>query len=281
MPFLKFDQLYYELDEKLKLTDKTLMPDVQKLKISLDLIAKALEEINGGFRAERSLKEADEIRFFKNIRPRFESMRMFAIEQYNIISNVPEDTEESIRQYYIKEIEFIKRFFTQNQFLYAYYKQDESSLDKRYFLRENAQHLFSVDTDALDGTDGGYLFARFIAYEKLKAFLIKRVKLLYQHVESTIAMELLKDTRVKWTDGKVKLVELAYGIYFMGSLNNGKAEISEVVSWLEDSLNIDLGVPYRKFIDISRRKNSSYTQYLDEMRNSIQQHVIENNRYKP
>jgi hypothetical protein len=130
-------------------------------------------------------------------------------------------------------------------------------------------------------TNQDYNFAKFRALEKLQDYIIERIRLIYIRPEPVIPDVLLSRGKLKWTDEKIKLVELAYGIFLSGSLNNGKLEIADVVHWLEQSLNIDLGVAYRKFISIGRRKNLSYTKYLDEMREKIESYIAEKNSYVP
>jgi hypothetical protein len=49
-------------------------------------------------------------------------------------------------------------------------------------------------------------------------------------------------------------------------MNDGKAVVDDIISWFEDSLQMDLCRSYRKFIDIGRRKTFSYTKSTDDMR---------------
>lgn len=91
---------------------------------------------------------------------------------------------------------------------------------------------------------------------------------------------LLRDSR-RWTGEKINLIEIAYGIYFTGQMNDGKADIKDIIGWMETSLNIDLGQVYRMFIDISRRKTTSYTKFLESMSKAIHQHIEETYDYKP
>jgi len=84
-----------------------------------------------------------------------------------------------------------------------------------------------------------------------------------------------------WSGDKIELVEIAYGIYYTQRLNNGKAEISDIIDWLEESLNTDLSQAYRMFVDIRRRKTISYTKFIDEMRHEINVHIEDSIKYRP
>jgi hypothetical protein len=231
------------------------------------------------------MSQDEEINFFKHIKPQFYSWYVYLLEEHAIISSEPTGPDQDIRDYYLQELSFIKRHFSQNEFLYQYYLHEETVKDEEYFLRKNQASLqlingvLQIDPDF--STNEDYSFAKFKAYELLQRFIIQRIKLLYQTPDSILLAELLTGKNRRWTGDKVNLIEIAYGIYYTGQMNDGKAEIGDVVSWLEDSLQIDLGRAYRKFVDIRRRKTLSYTKYLDDMRESIHRKIEENNRYTP
>jgi len=129
--------------------------------------------------------------------------------------------------------------------------------------------LFCVISDDVFSTPKDYLFAKFIALEKLRNLIIAKVDVLDGVIKKELSAKLLS-TSLCWTAGKTDLVELAYGIY----LNDGKAELKDIVLWLENSLSVNLGYIYRKFIDITRRKTLSYNHYLNEMISRINSHVL-------
>lgn len=175
-------------------------------------------------------------------------------------------------------------FFRQHAFHYQYYLEDDKAKDKDFFLRRN-RSLFPpgrelIPDDPEFSTDLDHLFATFRAYEMLRDFMIKRVRLLYQEPNNTFLQEIMESRKRRWSGSKMDLVEFAYGIYFTQRVNGGKADISDIIGWLEESFNEDLSQAYRMFIDITRRKNISLTKCLDEMRDAIRKHVEESLRYK-
>lgn len=279
------DALYYNLEgELIGLGNAT-----EFYPRRLAAIASALEELKGQVLKEGFLTDRDEIMFFKFIKPRFYMLYIYEVELFNLISGVPVGTDDMVRDYYLSELGFIKRFFSQHSFLYDYYLREEEAMDNAFFLRRNLDSLLpdvagicviGICDDGFS-TNQDYNFAKFRALEKLRDYILERIRLIYICPEPVIPDEFLLRGKLKWTDEKIKLVELAYGIFLSGSLNNGKLEIADVVSWLEQSLGIDLGVAYRKFISIGRRKNLSYTKYLDEMREKILLYINEKNKYVP
>lgn len=71
--------------------------------------------------------------------------------------------------------------------------------------------------------------------------------------------------KYKWTDDKVDLIELIYGILEKQSINNGDVNIKEIVKDLGAFFGVHLNNHSRIFINIKQRKNDSRTYYLDEV----------------
>ncbi|WP_233789140.1 RteC domain-containing protein [Sphingobacterium sp. HMA12] len=251
----------------------SLNDSVVNLNDTLIIIKENLSSLRDHIRTKSFLSDQDEIDFFKYTKPAFQAWQHYYIELYNIISSTPVGTEDMIRNYYVNEINVIDRFFKIHAFFYQYYLKDENSKDNIYFLRRY-RSLFppSAENSSLEtefSTELDHLFSMFRAYEMLKDFIIRRIKLLIKETSDIFINTLLKKRQRSWSGDKVDLVEIAYGIYYTARVNNGKAEISDIIHWLEDSFNVDLSQAYRMFVDIRRRKTVSYTKYLDEMRNNI------------
>jgi len=286
MELLKIsEELYVQLEDELESINGTLKSGFEKFSDSLFMINTHINQLKKLVSEQQFRSETEEITFFKNIFPKFYSWMIYTAEEYSIISAVPVGTEQMLRDYYLQELAIVKRNFNQSQFTYQYFLQGETSLDEDYFLRKNfnPNHpgLTALFTENKTATNQGYQFAKFRAGEMLQDFLINRIRLLYKTPDNVLLAELLTGTKRRWTGEKINLIELAYGIFYTGQMNDGKAEINDIVSWLEESLQVDLGRAYRKFVDIRRRKTLSYTKYLDEMRNAIHLKIDENDRYKP
>jgi|GEM_PF-4618507 RteC protein. len=78
---------------------------------------------------------------------------------------------------------------------------------------------------------------------------------------------------LRWTGESINLVELAYGIWLTGQLNNGNATISEIIRWMEASLGIHVGRAYRRWTEISRRDRVHSTKFIDRMKESIDERI--------
>jgi len=276
---------YSGMLEQLGYINGSIRESVQNLNESLACIHSTVSELREYIRRHPFEDEQDEIDFFKYTKPQFCSWNIYVVELHHILTSIPVGTDQMKRDYYMDEMGVFYRFFRQHAFHYQYYLKDEKAKDKIFFLRRN-RSLFPpgrelIPDDPEFSTDLDHLFATFRAYEMLRDFMIKRVRLLYQEPNNTFLQEIMESRKSRWSGSKMDLVEFAYGIYFTQRVNGGKADISDIIGWLEESFNEDLSQAYRMFIDITRRKNISLTKCLDEMRDAIHKHVEESLRYKP
>jgi hypothetical protein len=278
MLHLSINELYEQLSEDLEFIEKSEVEPINRMVNTVATVRAALNELKSLIVKYPFASTAEEIDFFKHVKPKFYSKLIYYVETYKISSAKPVGTADTIREYYEKELTFVERFFRQNQFMYEYYRQHMVELDSLYFVRGveiKAILLPEIpDLEPEFSTRSDYLFSKFIAYELLQKYLLTELSKLNPSV--TIVNEEKKDLpELKWTGDKVNLVEVIYGIYFTGQLNHGNADLSVIIKFMEKSLNIDLSRSYRDFIDIRNRKRSSPTRYIDEMRESIHKRVDE------
>lgn len=257
---------------------------VENLGDRLACTLKTLVSLREIVRREPFNNDEDEIHFYKYIKPRFQCWHIYVIELHHLVTGVPVGTDKMIRNYYLEEFKAIDRFLKRYAFAYQYYLNNEMAKDDLFFLCRNRSPFPPEQEHATEGPGFGttmdYLFAKFRSCEMLKDFIIRQVRLLYQKVDGTLLSELKAANRRWWSGDKVDLIEIAYGIYYTQRINGGKAEISDIVEWLEESLNVDLGQAYRMFLDIRRRKRVSFTKYLDEMRTAIHSQIEESLNYR-
>lgn len=209
--------------------------------------------------------EAEEIRFFKCQKPLILGRLLYFYKLYQIESNRPPCYELALG-YYQCEIEKLKALFERSLSFFQYYRSGATYRDSFYFKRgqteispETDTFLFEPETEFSTGYDR--LVARLIAVELLLAFLMKRLR-------EPAGGEPLSGKKLYWTDKKAAAVELIYGIYAVGSVDNGKADIIDIVTAFERTFHIDLGDVYHIFIAMRNRKNSR-TVYLDQMKEKL------------
>ncbi|MGZ3751865.1 MAG: RteC domain-containing protein [Flavisolibacter sp.] len=258
------------------------IPDVKNLAVKNP--ATVAEHVNSSLRDLKSFfienpfhDQNAQIHFFKYEKPKFYGEYIYALELFTIASNKPHGEDTVIKNYYEQELRFIKRFFDQNRFLYQYYLLDGMEMDSIYFLPGDKLTDMLLpeapDTDPQFSTPGDFLFSKFLAYERIQEHLIN---LLFPSGAKEKRKKILN-----WTGDKINLIEIAYGIYDTAQINHGDVDIVDIISSLEELLNVNLSRHYRIFSEMKNRKSVSPTRYLDHMSEMLKQHLTAGDAFLP
>jgi hypothetical protein len=277
-------RLYHEMEEDLNLFSNIGTTPVNRLSGSLNCVTTALVKLKEYADMHPFTTEAEEIDFFKFQKPRFYCWKIFLVEEYGILNNLPKGSSQMLRAYYLNELALLERTHNHYRQVHQYYIDHETYRDEEYFLRSNfVSFLPGQDHNQDSGfsTNQDYLFARFRANQMLQDSLIAKITKLENSSAEELAGQAISRRKKRWTGDKINLIEIAYGIYFTRQMNDGKADIKEIIAWLETSLNLDLSQAYRMFLDIRRRKTVSYTKFLEQMCAAIRVHIEETYDYKP
>ena len=79
---------------------------------------------------------------------------------------------------------------------------------------------------------------------------------------------------LQWTGNAIDLVELIYGIYEMGCINNGEMPLKQLAPLLYRIFGVEAKDCYRFYTDIKRRKNESRTYFLDRMQEKLNERML-------
>ncbi len=242
----------------------------------LAAIKAALEAVTAKVKAGKFSDRAAEAVFNKTVYPELYAEYIYAAERFNTEEAKPRKSLKTIKNYYRTKIAALSLYTQQHNFLHEYWRKGLDELDGMLFVSgQTVQHLFlpeSPEFHTAGVPPATYLFARFIAYERLSNELL-------QKLEPGLIEQ--KKSGLKWTGNKVGIAELAYGLYYTGQFNNGNADVTDIYEWLESSLELDMASVHRKFTDIRRRNTASTTKLLDRMREAIHQRVDEDLKLKP
>lgn len=211
----------------------------------------------------------EEISFFKNTKPFILSKLIYFNDIYLLELRKPNGSKEVLKEYYKKKQTAITEFCNANLDFYQYYRSKATHLDKYYFLRGHENYKLChncgmFDKDPLFSTCCDHRVAKMLAYDMLEIYLQQRL----QNIEKQEVMEYsrasLPDNPFRWTASKVAAIELGYSIYAAGVLNNGNADIKEIMTYIEASFKIDLGDYYRTYLAMRERKRDR-TSFLNNL----------------
>lgn len=274
----KYEKWLAELQAELSLLDGEDIKPIERLRHTLPLIAGVINDIKAEVVKNGFAVEEEEIYFFKHIKPAFYALQLFEISWNDLASRKPVGTNDMVKAFYEDELLYILRFFKTNAFHYHYYKTGATELDDRYFIREaqpgSIPILEIIDPFPGFSTAMDYTFAKFMAYERLQLYLIDQLTNLYSENKNASG----RPNRVlKWTGETINLIELAYGIWLTGQVNNGNATITEITEWLEINFHIKIGLAFRRWYSISKRKRVSPTKYIDQLKEAIMKRLDDEN----
>lgn len=211
----------------------------------------------------------EEILFFKEIKPLILNKLIYFNDIYLLEIRKPNGSKDVLKEYYKNKQTVITKFCNANLDFYQYYRSKATHLDRYYFLRghENYQlcHNCSMfDKDPLFSTCCDHRVAKMLAYDMLEIYLQQRLQELERKEVIENSRSSLPDNPFQWTGTKIAAIELGYAIYAAGVLNNGNADIKEIMTYIEASFKIDLGDYYRAYLSM-RDKKKDRTSFLTSL----------------
>lgn len=260
----KYEKSLAELRAELGLLDGEAITPIARLKHTLPLISGIINEIKKEVITDGFPSVEAEIHFFKFVKPAFYALQIYEVDLYNLLANAPVGTDEMLKSWYEQELLYVFRTFRIHAFHYQYFRTGARELDTAYFTRDGRPGDIPVlelpDPQPGFSTPLDYLFAKFIAAERMQHVLIDKLTVLYGQQPGKSAKSAPK---LKWTGDTINLVEIAYGIWLTNQVNDGQASMAEITRWLEEIFDVHIGDPNRRWQDITRRKSISPTKYLD------------------
>ncbi|WP_162127491.1 RteC domain-containing protein [Flavobacterium phycosphaerae] len=262
------ESLMSELEHQLKIIHSKTEDPIQYAEQAIKIIITILEKLKTKFLNHQFENKAEEVDFFRNIKPRFAAKLIYYNEIYNIETAKPFGTRKAIRKHYKLELTKLEKYGNENIEFYKYYRTGNNNLDKKYFIRgkHDLRHTldsFYFQADQRFSTSHDYKVAKILANDNLKVYLESEIaKLDDKQVQSTF-----KKTQ-KWTGSKVALIELIYALHAEGVFNNGQSELKEVVKSFESAFGVELGQFHRVFLEIRARK-SERTKFLNSLKEKL------------
>ena len=254
-----------------------------------DMLKKSLEASNILGEAFDCLKKfilsyefqdaAEEIHFFKNVKPRLCAHLIYYRTIYNIEMNRPLGSIESQRKYLYKELKDIQYFTNKRLDFYRYWRSGSTSLDDIYFRRGKTDmelylESFYYELDPKFSTNYDFKVARILANDMLHIFIRSE-------------LDTLEESRYRNNDNKVQLnininakkTDIIELLYALDTINffEGKS-LNRITVLVENTFNINLGNISRTFAEMKSRNIP--TPFLDKTRESLLKRMGRKNRDK-
>lgn len=254
--------------------------DVDNWNISIEVVLDVVEFLQRSLEDMRTCivnhpfsNKEEEIYFFKHIKPEVLSRLLYFTEIYNTEMRKPHGSIEVLKKYYNDRLDELTSYFESNLDFYQYYRSKATHLDSHYFVRGHIDfklcpNCVPYDRDPEFSTCYDHKAAQILANDMLCIYLNKKLHGVDKQVIIAKSRSFLPEHPFRWTATKIAAVELGYAIYAAGILNNGQADIKEIMTFMEASFQIDLGDYYRTYITMKDRKKDR-TSFLNSLIKSL------------
>lgn len=270
--FRKITKLHYDLELKINEVyddDEDMVKVAEKSLLLIDESIRKLKEMISTYHFENI---AEEVYFFKKLKPQFISKFIYYSSILDIESHKPNVANKALKKYYEAEQEKLKNFYMEQAEFYSYYRREATYLDHKIFVRNSYDlkmklsfGFYNFDTSFTTSHD--HLVARFIASQQMDKYLKKQLENLSDNISTKTLAPLV------WSASKVGLIELVYALYQMRCFNGGNVELSEVIKFVERSLDTDLGNFHKTIFEIRNRKQGP-TKFLHLVSDHLNQHFL-------
>ena len=224
--------------------------------------------------------EQEEISIFKEVKPQIEAFRIEEGLRFSILNYKPMGTMKAQLKYLEEELVSLQSLFRRNAFYYQYYKNGFDELDALFFIRGAGNLALPIpeipDVESDFSTPVSCLYSKFMGFERVQIFILREINKLKPFNGNTEVSANEDEEALRWTGDVINIIEVAYGIWLTGQLNNGNATLSQIVRWLEGHLDVKLGNVQKRFTEMERRKRVSTTKYLDRMSSAVKQKLEDN-----
>ncbi len=258
---LEINKIYNENNDVVKLAEKSLI-----------LIDDAVRKVKEMISPHHFETIAQEIHFFKKIKPQFISKFIYYSTILDVETHKPNGGIKIIKEYYETEQEKLKNFHTEHSEFYSYYRREATYLDHKIFVRNSydlkmklSYGFYNFDTTFTTSHD--QIIARFIANQLFDQYLKESIENLCENNSSGKILSPLI-----WSASKVALTELLYALHLSNCFNAGHTDLSEIFRWAEKSFDISLG-NYHKTLGEIRIRKIERSKFLNLLQQNLNQHL--------
>ena len=264
-----------KMEEKVSQETEHLIDEAYQMTLYLkELLHTAREHIlKEGFK-----NEAEEIEFFRDIKPQILGKLIYYNKIFRIETVCPVKGGKMYQKFFMGQLQQLKQEFKEHicgSYFYRYYRSGRNDRDEEYFMRGKINYR--------DGLKS-YVFEidhRFSTYYDSKAARIMANDLIYTYLLSKINPEESPSTLLHsaqstkdifWTDSKNALIELIYALYASGVISHGKIGIRKITLVFQILFRVPLGDIHHSFHRMKDRATNR-TLFLDQLKSSLEQYM--------
>ncbi|WP_454045390.1 RteC domain-containing protein [Chryseobacterium sp. Marseille-Q8038] len=221
--------------------------------------------------------KAEEIRFFKQIKPNILGKLIYYNKVYRIETACPAENGHFYQNYFALQLRGLQQEYKEhicNSDFYRYYRSGRTDRDEHYYSLGNINYYdglnsFVFEIDPKFSTYFDYKVAKIIANELIYNYLTTKL-----NPEQTPDV-LLQNADAKdifWTQTKNALIELIYALHAADALSHGKLGIRKISMVFQILFRISLTDIHNSFHRMKTRAGSR-TLFLDQLKYSLEEYM--------
>lgn len=251
--------LQREINRKIEKIERSEENAIKKALQASHVLGDAFDRLKEFIKGYKFKSEAEEIEFFKEVKPRLFCRLIYYRKIYNIEMNRPVASIEAQQEYLHRQQENIDHWTSKRVDFIRYYRSGATYLDSLYFLRgqtDTEQYLetFYYELDPEFSTNCDFKAAKLLANDSLSMYLLCEIKKL--EAENFKYSNLPHpDVRLVWRAPKVLLQELIFALDTAHCFGE-EVPLTQITKYFSTVFNVDLDPNIsRAFTDMKIRNN--------------------------
>lgn len=260
-------QSYFEISEnlfsQLKMRSKEVNEPQKYAEIAVKEISSSLYILRERVRNVGFNSDPEEIQFFRHIKPVLISKLTYYQFVYELETQKHVLSAKKMKNLVKNRKNDLLRVINNDREFLKYFRNNCSYLDHHYFTRNGIEcKPCALKIPSL--IDPGFSTSHDFMVAKIMTYDLLTTQLSEQSFSKPSSLNFPEKSTITFTDRNISIIELAYALYYSGSIDNGAADIREICEQLGKAFNIEVNDFYRSFLDIKSRKGSK-TRYLDKL----------------
>lgn len=273
-------QLLEDMNTRLNNISGLAEDDLQSIQEAILTVSECIARLNTMIVSEGFQGTADEVRFFKQIKPQFDGRLIFYLLLLRLMACSSSATLADRYTAYVQELEKLQSFIDQHYAFWQYCQMNQTHQDEYYFLRRTpgADPLledYQVHYDWKTNTLMSVTAARIYAYNLLR----EQASVVASQVNSNHrSIKKANSVALQWTSAKAGLIELIYAFQEYGVFNNSQVEVKKIADYFTSVFQVHFGNVYKTYEDIRLRKKNR-TPFLDALKSALERRIDRDNEH--
>ncbi|WP_026769690.1 RteC domain-containing protein [Asinibacterium sp. OR53] len=261
-------------ERKLSAEASSFIDEAYRMTIYLQELLRTVKEdvLKEGF-----ANKAEEIHFFKLVKPNILGKLIYYNKVYRIETACPADNGNLHQCYFALQLRELKQEYKEhicNSDFYRYYRSGRTDRDETYYTLGNINYNDGLNSFVFE------IDPQFSTYFDYKVAKIVANELIYNYLTTKLSPEqspdaLLQDSDTKdifWTQTKNALIELIYALHAVDAVSHGKLGIRKISMVFQILFRVSLSDIHNSFHRMKTRAGSR-TLFLDQLKYSLEEYM--------